>query len=97
MSKEYAIAEARRHLADIVDQAESGIEVRLTRRGRPVAVVVSMKRYESLRQPRTSFARAYREFRKKFPEGAFGIEPSYFRSLRDRSGGRRPGSPAREP
>jgi prevent-host-death family protein len=43
MSKQYSIAEARRNLPTLVNEVESGTEVELTRRGTPVAVVVSLE------------------------------------------------------
>src|SRR5688572_19819067 len=86
--KQYSIAEARRNLPGLVNEAESGSEVQLTRRGRPVAVVVSVQEYERLKAQRTSFTEAYRAFRTKFPEGTAGIGPKYFRSARERGTGR---------
>ena len=46
MSRRYSIAEARSRLSSIVDEAESGIEVELTRHGQPVAVLVSHREFE---------------------------------------------------
>jgi len=89
MPKQYSIADARRNLPSLVDEAESGSEVQLTRRGRPVAVVVSVETYERLTAPRTKFAEAYRGFREKFPVSKAGLGPNYFRALRDRSPGRK--------
>lgn len=88
MSKQYSIADARRNLPTVVDEAESGSEVQLTRRGRAVAVVVSIEEYERLKSNRTTFAEAYDAFRKKFPVGRDGISSRYFRSVRDRGRGR---------
>jgi prevent-host-death family protein len=88
MSKRYSIADARRNLPTLVNEAESGSEIQLTRRGRPVAVVVSLEEYERLKAPRTSFAEAYGAFRAKF-SAAGGITPSYFRSIRERGRGRK--------
>lgn len=88
MTKRYSIAEARKNLPSIVDKAESGAEVELTRRGRPIAVVVSVEEYSRLRGNRRSFGDAYRKFREKFPTGSGGIDPEYFRSLRDQTRGR---------
>lgn len=48
MNSEYSIAEARDHLARIVHEVESGGPVRLTRRGKPVAVIVAILEYERL-------------------------------------------------
>src|SRR2546422_1642989 len=52
MSKKYSITEARSNLPKIVDQAEAGTEVELTRRGKPVAVIISHRQMERLRSER---------------------------------------------
>ena len=41
VTKRYSIAEARAILPTLVDEVQAGNEVELTRRGKPVAVVVS--------------------------------------------------------
>jgi antitoxin Phd len=89
VTKEYSIADARRNLPGVVDAVEAGAEVRLTRRGRPVAVVVSVDEFDRLKQKRASFAEAFGEFRKRFPEGSGGVERRYWGSLRDRGSGRK--------
>lgn len=86
---QYSIADARRNLPGLVDEAEAGAEVQLTRRGRPVAVVVSIDRYERLKSRKSTFADAYKVFRQQFPEGTAGIGPKYFRGLRARDTGRK--------
>ena len=48
VSKRYSIAEARSNLPSIVDQAEAGHEIELTRRGKPVAVLVSLRELQRL-------------------------------------------------
>jgi prevent-host-death family protein len=87
MSKRYSIAEARRNLPSVVDEAEAGSEVELTRRGKPVAVVISVDEYHRLKEQRPSFGEAYAKFREAYPDGALGGElgPEYFRKLRERS------------
>jgi prevent-host-death family protein len=87
--QEYSIADARRHLPGLVDEAEAGAEVHLTRRGRPVAVVVSIDQYERLKASKSTFADAYRVFRQRFPEGTSGVGPKYFRGLRSHDTGRK--------
>lgn len=93
MSKQYSIADARRNLPSVIDEAESGLEVQLTRRGKAVAVVVSVEAYERLKSQRSSFGEAYQDFRKRYPAGQSTGEqvagPKYFRALRDRSRGRK--------
>jgi prevent-host-death family protein len=88
MSKRYSIAEARSSLPRIVDEVEAGEAVELTRRGKAVAVVVSLRELERLRGERTSFGDAYRKFLKTHAvrEIAIGDE---LKSIRDRGTGRK--------
>lgn len=87
--QQYSIADARKNLPSLVDEAEAGCEVQLTRRGRPVAVVVSIEQFERLKANKANFAEAYRAFRRRFPEGTTGLGSRYFESLRDRGSGRK--------
>ena len=48
-----SIAEAKTHLPRLVQQAEAGEAVRITRRGHPVAVLISEREFERLSAPRT--------------------------------------------
>jgi prevent-host-death family protein len=73
----------------IIDQAESGVEVELTRRGQPVAVVVSSREFERLRGRRLHFADAYRRFLKNYPLEEIGVENDFPVSTRDRTTGRK--------
>lgn len=84
----YSIAEARSHLPSIVDQVEAGAAVELTRRGTPVAVVVSLHQFARLRSDRPRFDEAYRAFLKKFDLRDVGLDPDLIRSLRDSARGR---------
>jgi prevent-host-death family protein len=43
-SKQYSIAQARSSLPTIVDEAQAGVDVELTRRGKPVAAVISLEK-----------------------------------------------------
>ncbi len=88
MAHRYSVAEARIHLSSIIDQAEAGEAVELTRRGHPVAVVLSREAFERLRSDRPRFGEAYRAFREKYSLGDVGLDPDFARSLRDRSVGR---------
>jgi prevent-host-death family protein len=89
MAKSYSVAEARAHLPDILDDVEAGKEVQLTRRGRPVAVVLSPRRYETLRSERANFGDAYRAFVGRHAPEEIGLERGFFDSIRDREPGRR--------
>lgn len=89
MSRQYSIAEARASLPDIVDQAEAGVEVELTRRGRPVAVVVSRRTLDRLREKRGTFGEAYQRFLSRFSLDEIGFEAGELSAARDTTVGRR--------
>lgn len=61
MDKTYSIAEARSDLSKVVREAEAGRPVTLSRRGRPVAVVVSAATTQAVDHGR--IARAIAELR----------------------------------
>ena len=89
MSQRYSIAEARSNLPSIVDQAQGGHQVELTRRGKPVAVVLSLQEFERLRGHRREFGEAYAAFLQKHGQGAATVDEDFTTSVRDRSPGRR--------
>jgi prevent-host-death family protein len=89
MSQRYSIAEARSHLPSIVDQAVAGVEVELTRRGQPVAVLVSRREFERLRGKRVHFRDAYRRFLERHPLREIGVGEDFAASTRDRGTGRK--------
>jgi prevent-host-death family protein len=89
MPKRYSIAEARSHLPSLVDEAESGQEIELTRRGKPVAVLLSLRELERLRGERMSFGESYRRFLKTHRLSEVGLEEGEIESTRDRSAGRK--------
>jgi prevent-host-death family protein len=82
MSKSYSVADARAHLPEILDDVEAGKDVQLTRRGRPVALVLSPHRYEILCSEQTNFGDAYRAFLGRHAPEKIELEPSFFGSLR---------------
>jgi prevent-host-death family protein len=61
MDKTYSIAEARNDLSNVVREAEAGRRVTLSRRGHPVAVVVSTAAAETV--DREQIARVIAELR----------------------------------
>lgn len=89
MSRKYSIAEARSHLPAIVDQAEAGAEVELTRRGQSVAVVVSRQEFERLRGKHLHFHDAYKKFLEKHRLEDIGVDDDFVSSVRDRTPGRK--------
>ena len=87
MAHTYSIAEARSRLRTIVDQAQAGLDVELTRRGQPVVVVLSCRELERLRGKRPHFRDVYDRFRDKYPPDRVGLDQG-LSSVRDRTTGR---------
>ena len=87
--RQYSIADARSSLPRIIDQAEAGLEVELTRRGRPVAVVVSRRTFDRLRDKRRQFGEAYQRFLEQFSLDEIGLDQGELATARDTTAGRR--------
>lgn len=88
MSRRYSIAEARDRLAKVVHEVERGSPVELTRRGKPVAVLLGIHDYQRLQRSGLTFSEAFEKFRKSVDLKSLGIDPELFSSARDRSPGR---------
>lgn len=88
MPRRYSIAEARASLPTIIDQAEAGQEIELTRRGKAVVVLVSCSEWERLRGERAHFGEAYRRFLSSYQLRDVGVDDGYFSGARDRDAGR---------
>ncbi|MBI4603196.1 MAG: type II toxin-antitoxin system Phd/YefM family antitoxin [Planctomycetes bacterium] len=89
MTKQYSIAEAKDRLPSLVHQVESGVTVELTRRGKPVAVVMSKGDYSRLRRASSGLWKAFEAFRKKVALEGLDIDPdAIWGGIRDRSPGR---------
>jgi len=88
MSKRYSIAEARHNLAAIVHEAERHSPVELTRRGEPVAILLSLQEYQRLLAKETNFWDAYTAFRDSVDLAQADIDPRVFEGVRDPSPGR---------
>jgi prevent-host-death family protein len=89
MVERYSIAEARANLPTLIDEVEAGMAVELTRRGKGVAVMISITEYQRLQSKRTTFQDSYQKFLKKHSLAEVGLEPGFARKLRDRSAGRK--------
>ena len=89
MPRRYTIAEARARLPALIDEAEAGADVELTRRGEPVAVVVSLREFERLRGKRRDFGDAYRTFLETHSLAEIGGAEDFAGSTRDRTSGRK--------
>jgi len=83
------IAEAKNELPRIVHRAERGQSIEITRRGRPVAVIVSIHDYLRLQAAAGGFWKSLQAFLQE-PEGEEARRASDFADdLRDAGTGRR--------
>jgi len=90
MNKQFSIAEAKNRLPALVHSTEEGVAIELTRRGKPVAVLISMRDYEQLTRRQEGFWSALESFRRRQSESQEPvlITGADFSGLRDRSPGR---------
>ena len=88
LGNQYSIAEAKNKLPSLIHSVEKGPSVRLTRRGRPVAVLLSIQEYDRLLQKKGSFWRALKAFRKIAENEGIEISNADFNGFRDYSPGR---------
>jgi prevent-host-death family protein len=83
-----SIAEARANLPGLVREAEGGVAVEITRRGRPVAVLVSTTTYQRLAGGRAYFGERLDDFLDRVDIAQVGLEADEFEALRDHAAGR---------
>ena len=89
MQKQYPIAEAKNKLPSIIHDVEDGSIVQFTRRGRPVAVLVSLGDYERLSKQKKGFWAALQAFRSNMLQYKdIVIGDADFKGLRDTDSGR---------
>ena len=88
MFKLLSIAEARHDLAAVVHQLEHQPRIQLTRRGKPVAVLLSWREYNRLTAQTSGFWAAYSTFTEAVDLPPLKIEPDVFAAVRDQSYGR---------
>ena len=88
MFKLLSIAEARHDLAAVVHQLERQPGIQLTRRGKPVAMLLSLREYHRLTAQTQGFWAAYSAFAEAVDLPRLKIEPHVFEAVRDRSRGR---------
>ena len=89
MSKQCSITAARNSLTALVHEVEKGPPVELTRRGRPVAVLLSVSEYRKLRADRPDLWSSIQRFRQETDLRELDVEAVYS-GVRDRSPGREP-------
>lgn len=89
MPKKYSIAETRDNLAAILHDLEKVRSVEITRRGEPVAVILSKKEFDRLQNRQYNFWDAYQNFLQQVDLKEADIDPEeIFGSVRDKSPGR---------
>ena len=89
--REVPITEAKNRLSALVHQVEAGRTIRLPRRGKPVAVLLSEQAYRSLQagaEGRHNIWAFVEQWRSMQPPDAEGISAREVRSWRDRTAGR---------
>lgn len=89
MSKRYSMAEARKNLPSILDDAEAGSVVEITRRGKAVAVVIGQSEIDRLRGSSENFLEELIAFRAERGLDKDGLDRKFFRSLRSKDTGRK--------
>ncbi len=87
-STKVSVAEARQHFARLIKRAQQGKAIEITRRGEPVAVLISAAKYSAIMGERPSFVDATRQVRERLGVDALKIGDADFDGLRDQSPGR---------
>lgn len=75
LTERHSIADARRNLPSLVRDAENGETVEITRKGEPVAVLVSHREIERLASGRRGFGDAYGEFANAVGLSELALDP----------------------
>jgi prevent-host-death family protein len=83
-----SVAEARQHFARLIKRAQQGKTIEITRRGEPVAVLLSASEYLAMTGERPSFMDALNRVRERLGVDELEIGNSDFEGLREQSPGR---------
>ena len=87
MASQYSISEARNKLPNLVREVSNGPPVELTRRGRPVAVLLSINEFQRLTSGKVDLWAAIQQFRTRQDISDLDVDQIYG-DVRDRSPGR---------
>ena len=85
----YTISEAKNKLTSLIHRVEKGPAIKLTRHGRPVAVLLSLREYESISRKSRGFWRELSDLRKWMKRQEIVLCDEDFEMLRNHSSGRR--------
>jgi prevent-host-death family protein len=83
-----SVAEARQHFARLIKRAQQGKTIEITRRGEPVAVLLSASAYSAITGERSSFIDAMNRVRERLGVDDLEIGDAEFEGLRGESPGR---------
>jgi prevent-host-death family protein len=83
-----SVAEARQNFARLIKRAQQGKAIEITRRGEPVAVLISASEYSAITGQRSSFIDAMSPVRERLRVADLGIGDAEFEGLREESPGR---------
>lgn len=86
--EQFSIAEARDQFTKLVRRVEDKAPIEVTRRGKTVAVLMSVEEFRRLQAQRRGFFDAYEAFRAEVNLEAVGLTDEEFADLRDGSPGR---------
>ncbi len=87
MAKRKTIVETRDNLARLIHEVEEGEPVEITRRGRPVAMLMSLEAVERLRSGKSGFWDALTKFRQGLDLEELALAEA-LEDVRDLSAGR---------
>ena len=88
VEKQYTIVDAKNKLPSLIHYVETGQTVKLTRYGKPVAVLLSIKDYKRLSRKREGYWRALTSLRNQLASEHIFSDSGDFENLRDPSSGR---------
>ena len=88
MANRISVAEARKGVARLIQRAQQCLAIEITRRGRPVAVLLSADEYLRLIGERPSFVESLSDLRARFGVDELGIGAAEFAELRAEDPGR---------
>ncbi|MDO9069802.1 MAG: type II toxin-antitoxin system Phd/YefM family antitoxin [Deltaproteobacteria bacterium] len=89
MEHQFPISKAKDNLPSIIHHiVEEGSVVRLTRHGKPVAMLLSIAQYQRLTQQKSDFWETLTAFRKSCDPADLLTDEDGFSETRDRSEGR---------
>lgn len=87
-NKTYSVTEARQPLAQLIRSAERDRAVEITRRGEPVAVLLSAREYLAFTGESAPLIQALTRLRERLGLEDLGIGDAEFEGLRDKPPGR---------